>query len=199
MPYIKHLSKDKKLSSVIKKVGNVELKKRKNIFLSLCRSIMSQQLSTKVADVIHDRFLTLFKGIEPTPEQLLKMPDEKLRAIGLSNSKVAYIKNVATFAIEKGLQTTKLNKMTNEEFIEYITEIKGVGKWTAEMILMFTLAREDVFSIDDYGIQQSVIGLYNIRIKDKKKLRAKLLAISQAWAPYRTYACMYLWRWRDGA
>ena len=158
---------------------------------------MSQQLSTKVAQVIYKRFVDLFNGKEPSPEQLVEIPNEKLRAIGLSNSKVSYMKNVAAFAIEKGLDAKKVNKMNNEEFIEYVTEIKGVGRWTAEMLLMFTLGREDVFSIDDYGIQQAVIGLYGLRTKDKKKLRERILKISQTWAPYRTYACMYLWRWRD--
>ena len=97
------------------------------------------------------------------------------------------------------MQLNKVNKMSNDEFIEYITQIKGVGRWTAEMIMMFTLGREDVFSVDDYGIQQSVIGLYKIKIADKKKLRLRILSISEQWAPYRTYACMYLWRWRDNA
>lgn len=197
MPYVKHLSKDKKLSPVIKKRGRLELSKRKNVFLSLCSSIMSQQLSTKVAQVIYKRFVDLFNDKEPSPEQLVEIPNEKLRAIGLSNSKVSYMKNVAAFAIEKGLDAKKVNKMGNEEFIEYVTEIKGVGRWTAEMLLMFTLGREDVFSMDDYGIQQAVIGLYGLRTKDKKRLRERILKISQTWAPYRTYACMYLWRWRD--
>lgn len=196
MPYIKHLKNDKKLAPVIKQTGRIELKKRNDVFLSLCGSIMSQQLSTKVAAVIHQRFYDLFDG-KPTPQKLIDINTDKLRSIGLSNSKAGYIKNVAAFAVASGLGYSKLNKMTNEEFIEYVTQIKGVGRWTAEMILMFTMAREDVFSFDDYGIQQAVIGLYNIRVKDKKKLKIKILKISEAWAPYRTYACMYLWRWRD--
>lgn len=196
MPYIKHLKRDKKLAPVIKHIGRIELKKRNDVFLSLCGSIMSQQLSTKVAAVIHQRFYDLFDG-KPTPQKLVDINTDKLRNIGLSNSKASYIKNVAAFAVASGLGYSKLNKMTNEEFIEYVTQIKGVGRWTAEMILMFTMAREDVFSFDDYGIQQAVIGLYNIRVKDKKKLKVKILKISEAWAPYRTYACMYLWRWRD--
>ncbi len=196
MPYIKHLKNDIKLAPVIKQTGRIELKKRNDVFLSLCGSIMSQQLSTKVAAVIHQRFYDLFEG-KPTPQKLIDINTDKLRSIGLSNSKAGYIKNVAAFAVASGLGYSKLNKMTNEEFIEYVTQIKGVGRWTAEMILMFTMAREDVFSFDDYGIQQAVIGLYNIRVKDKKKLKVKILKISGAWAPYRTYACMYLWRWRD--
>lgn len=196
MPYIKHLKSDKKLAPVIKHIGRLDLKKRSDVFLSLCGSIMSQQLSTKVAAVIHQRFFDLFDG-KPTPKKVVSIKTEKLRSIGLSNSKSNYIKNVAEFALSTGLGNAKVNKMSDEEFIQYVTQIKGVGRWTAEMILMFTMAREDVFSYDDYGIQQAVIGLYDIRIKDKKKLKAKILKISEGWKPYRTYACMYLWRWRD--
>lgn len=196
MPYIKHLSADKKLAPVIKQVGRLQLKKRNDVFLSLCGSIMSQQLSTKVAAIIHQRFNDLFDG-KPTPEKIANISAPELKAIGLSNSKTDYIKNVAAFALTSGLGHAKLSKLSDEALIEYLTQIKGVGKWTAEMILMFTLAREDVFSYDDYGIQQAVIGLYGIRIKDKKKLKAKILKLSEGWKPYRTYACMYLWSWRD--
>jgi DNA-3-methyladenine glycosylase II len=196
MPYLNHLTKDAKLAPVIKKTGRIELGVRKNIFLSLCYSIMSQQLSVKVADVIKKRFVALFDG-KPTPGKVVQIKTETLRNIGLSNAKTNYIKNIASFALTNGLQWSKINKMSNEEFIDYVTQIKGVGKWTAEMILMFTLGREDVFSVDDYGIQQSVIKLYNLKITDKKKLRLRILSLSERWAPYRTYACMYLWRWRD--
>jgi len=197
MPHIKHLSKDKTLAKAVKQIGRIELKKRKNVFNSLCGSIMSQQLSTKVADVIHKRFLNLFDGNEPSPEQLLEMKHETLRGIGLSNAKAHYVKNVAQFALDKGLDAKTLHKMDNEELIEYLTEIKGVGRWTAEMILMFTLGREDVFAVDDLGIQNAIIGLYKLKVKDKKKFREKMISMSQQWSPYRTYACMYLWRWRD--
>ncbi len=197
MPHVKHLLKDKKLAKAVKQAGRIELRKRKNVFVHLCGSIMSQQLSTKVADVIHQRFLKLFKDKEPTPEQLLNIEHETLRSIGLSNAKARYVKNVAQFAIDKGLDAKTLNKMNNEELIEYITEIKGVGRWTAEMILMFTMGREDVFAVEDLGIQNAMIDLYNIKVKDKKKFKEKIIAVSQQWSPYRTYACMYLWRWRD--
>ncbi|MEO8146506.1 MAG: DNA-3-methyladenine glycosylase 2 family protein [Bacteroidia bacterium] len=198
MPHIKHLSKDKTLKQAITKTGRLELTKRKNVFLSLCGSIMSQQLSTKVARVIHQRFLDLFEGKEPTPQQVLELSHETLRAIGLSNAKVTYVQNVARFAIEKGMTSKKLDKMSNEEVIEYLTEIKGVGRWTVEMLLMFTLGREDVFAVDDWGIQQAIVTLYEIKIKDQKKIKKKMVSISESWSPYRTYACMYLWRWKDG-
>ena len=89
--------------------------------------------------------------------------------------------------------------MSNEEIIDLLTQIKGIGKWTVEMLLMFTLGREDVFSIDDYGIQTAMKKLYGLDNSDKKAFREKLLQISAKWAPYRTYACMHLWRWKDNA
>ncbi len=198
MPHIKHLSKDKQLKKAITKSGRLELKKRKNIFIYLVKSITSQQLSTKVAEVIYNRFLGLFGAIEPTPQQVLELKHEQLRAIGLSNSKVTYVQNVARFAIEHGLDIKILNKMDNEELITYLTEIKGVGRWTAEMIMMFALGREDVFAVDDLGIQMAIKNLYELKINETKKLKKKMLVISASWSPYRTYACMYLWRWKDG-
>lgn len=198
MPHVKHLSKDKMLKKAIAKSGRIELKKRKNIFIYLIKSITSQQLSTKVAEVIYKRFLNLFNSIEPTPEEVLRVKPEQFRALGFSNSKAAYVHNVARFAIEHGLEVKKLNKMENEELIEYLTQIKGVGRWTAEMIMMFALGREDVFAVDDLGIQMAMKNLFGLKITETKKLKKKMLTLSEPWSPYRTYACMYLWRWKDG-
>lgn len=157
---------------------------------------MSQQLSTKVANVIRQRFINLYGG-EPTPQQILETSPEKLRAIGLSNAKANYIQNVARFEIEQGMGHKKLAKMSNEEVIDYLTQIKGVGRWTTEMLLMFALGREDLFALDDLGLQNAVIGLYDLRNRKKKRLHAAILKIADQWSPYRTYACMYLWRWKD--
>lgn len=197
MEYAAHLSKDKQIKKLILDHGPFKLKKYKNICLRLCASIMSQQLSTKVAEVIYKRFIALFNGKEPGPEDILALTHEQLRGIGLSNSKVTYMQNVARFAIEKGLDHKMLNKMETEEVIDYLTGIKGVGRWTAEMILIFTLGREDVFSPGDFGIQQAMAGLYRIDASDKKKFTEKINKISSGWSPYRSYACLYLWRWKD--
>jgi len=197
MEYIAHLSKDKKLKKLVEAAEPHQLKKRKNICTYLCASIMSQQLSTKVADVIYKRFISLYGGKEPLPQQILDTPFEQLRGIGLSNAKVSYVKNVAQFEIEKGMDPKKLRKMDNEEVIAYLTEIKGVGRWTVEMLLMFALGREDVFAVDDLGIQNAMIKLYKLDKSDKKQLREKMLKVSAKWSPYRTYACVHLWRWKD--
>ena len=134
MDYISHLSKDKKLSKLINGTEPFQLKFHKNICLRLCASIMSQQLSTKVAKVIFHRFLDLYGGKEPTPEQIAATPFDRLRAIGLSNAKTQYVLNVAEFAIEHQLNDKKLKKMSDEEIISLLTQIKGVGKWTVEML-----------------------------------------------------------------
>jgi DNA-3-methyladenine glycosylase II len=195
--YISHCSKDKKLKTLLEHQELVRLTKSKNIYLDLCSSIMSQQLSTKVAAVIYKRFLALFSGAEPKPEQIIALPFDTLRGIGLSNAKTRYIFNVASFTLEHGMDSRKLSKMSNDEVITYLTQIKGVGKWTAEMLLMFTLGREDVFAIDDLGLQNAMIKLYKLDNSDKKLLKEKLLKISAKWSPYRTFACIHLWRWKD--
>ena len=158
---------------------------------------MSQQLSTKVVQTIRQRYLDLFGGRAPTPQQILETAPATLRAIGLSNSKVSYILNVARFAVEEGLDNRKLDNMDNEAVIVYLTRIKGVGRWTAEMLLMFGLGREDVFAMDDWGIQNAMIAVYKLNREDKKAFREKMSRISAKWSPYRTYACMNLWRYKD--
>lgn len=197
MEYREHLSKDKKLKKLVESGDSHQLKKRKNICTYLCASIMSQQLSTKVADVIYKRFIALYEGKEPTPQQILDTPFESLRGIGLSNAKVSYVKNVAQFEIDFGMDAKKLAKMSNEEVIQYLIVIKGVGRWTVEMLLMFALGREDVFAVDDLGIQNAMIAVYKIDNSDKKKLKEDMLRLSAKWSPYRTYACIHLWRWKD--
>lgn len=196
MHYVKHLSKDGKLKRLIKEHGHFALKKQKNLYLYLCYSIMSQQLSTKVARVIRQRFIDIYSG-EPTAIQIVETDFQKLRAIGLSNAKVSYVQNVARFELEHGMSHTKLSKMDNEEVIAYLTQIKGVGRWTTEMLLMFALGREDVFAPDDLGLQNAMIGLYDLKHRKKKILLTRIVKIAEQWSPYRTYACMYLWRWKD--
>ncbi len=197
MEYVLHLSKDKKFLQLLSSGNTHTLKKKKNLCLYLCGSIMSQQLSTKVAAVIYDRFLALYNNEVPTAEAIEATPFETLRAIGLSNAKVSYIQNVARFDIEHGINYKVLNKMDNEAIITYLTQIKGVGRWTVEMMLMFALCREDVFAVDDLGIQQAMVKLYKLNTDDKKALKLDMLRISKKWSPYRTYACLHLWNWKD--
>lgn len=199
MEYLVHLAKDKKLKRLIDGREPFSLTKRKDVHHYLCASIMSQQLSTRVADTIHKRFLNLYEGRTPKPEEILATSIEALRGIGLSNAKVGYVHNVARFALEKGMDHKVLAKMDNEEVIAYLTQIKGVGRWTAEMLLMFALGREDIFAVDDLGIQNAMIGLYKLDRADKKAFKERLLRISSKWSPYRTYACLHLWQWKDNS
>ncbi len=197
MNYIEHLSKDKKLHKVILTQQPLKLVRKKNVPLRLCASIMSQQLSTKVAEVIFKRFLGLYGAAEPAPQQIADTPIEILRSIGLSNAKANYVQNVARFVMEHNLHDELFNKMGNDEIISLLTQIKGVGKWTVEMLLMFTLGREDVFAIDDYGIQVAMKKIYKLDDTNKRSLRDDMLRISKKWSPFRTYACLHLWKWKD--
>lgn len=196
-PYIAHLSKDRKLKKLIDAQGEIPLRKRKNIPLRLCASIMSQQLSVKVAEVIYRRFLELYGKNEPTPAQIADTPHETLRGIGLSNAKVNYVKNVAQFALDNDMTERKLNTMTDEEVIQYLIPIKGVGRWTVEMLLLFTLGREDVFAPDDLGVQNFMIDNYKLNASNKKKLTEDMVKISRKWSPYRSFACLHMWNWKD--
>jgi DNA-3-methyladenine glycosylase II len=152
-----------------------------------------------VAQIIYNRFIALYNGKEPTPKQVLGTSYEDLRSIGLSHAKATYVHAVAQFCVDNKVSDKKLLIMSNEEINDLLTQIKGVGNWTVEMLLMFTLGREDIFPIDDLGIQNAMIKLYNIKIDSKKQLREKLLKIADKWSPYRTYACLHLWAWKDGA
>ncbi len=161
----------------------------------LYSSIISQQLSTKAADAIYSRFLDFFEGNSPSPAQLLNTEDSDLRMLGLSNSKTKYIKEVATYFSENKNQKS-WDEMTDVEIIMELSSIKGVGVWTVQMVLMFCLARRDVFPILDLGVRQSAVELYRVK-GDKKAVQKKLLKIAEPWKPYRSIASLYLWSWRN--
>jgi DNA-3-methyladenine glycosylase II len=194
---LKHLKRDSVLREALADFSPPTLRREENIALYLCLSIISQQLSTKVARVICDRFLDLFQGSNPTCEAIIAVETAELRSIGLSQSKANYIHNVCTFFIEHQLSDEKLHSMSNEEVIEVLIQIKGVGNWTIQMLLMFAMAREDVFAPDDLGVQQAMIALYRLKPTSKKELNKQLVSISEAWKPYRTHACIALWNWKD--
>lgn len=192
MPYQEHLKKDKKLACFIGAEAYV-LKKRNKIHLALCSSIISQQLSTKVADVIYGRFIDLFETKSPSPQRILDVPLLTFRAIGLSNAKASYVHNVCRFFVDNKVTDKMIHAMNDEELINFLCGIKGIGRWTSEMILMFSLGREDIFPIDDYGIQKAMSNIYKIDMTDKKMMKTKMQSIAKKWKPYRTYACRHLW------
>ena len=197
--YVQVLKKDPVLFEVLQ--GQVfAIRKKRNIGLQLMLSIMSQQLSTKVAAVFQQRFLALFTE-EKTPglTDVLAISYEQLRSIGLSHAKATYVHAVATFFVEKQLTDRQIHALPNEEVIALLTQIKGVGQWTVEMLLMFSLARTNVFPVDDLGIRQAMLLLYGIRSKDLRRQKARMQAIAAQWHPYQTYACLHLWHWKDNA
>ncbi|MEP6681935.1 MAG: DNA-3-methyladenine glycosylase 2 family protein [Parafilimonas sp.] len=196
---MEHLKKDKKLALFINEPVHERINPHKNIPLQLITGIMNQQLNTKVAKIIYNRFIALYNNKPPKPQQILDTPNETLRAIGLSNAKVSYVKNIAAFCIEHKITDKKLLAMSNEDVIALLTQIKGVGKWTVEMLLMFGLGREDIFSIDDFGVRSAMIAIYKLGKLDKKKQIEKLIKIADKWSPYKTYGCLYCWRWKDNA
>jgi len=197
LDHIKHLNKDKKLKSIISSQDPIVLKKEKNIYLWICFSIISQQLSTKVAKVIQQRFLDLYVSKKPSLEEIIATPFDTLKGIGLSESKTNYLLNVCHFFLEHKLTDSKLNKMDDETLIDLLIQIKGVGRWTVEMILMFALGREDVFALDDLGIQQKMCALFDLDKTDKKQMKIMMQEMATPWSPYRTYACRYLWGWKS--
>ena len=194
---IKHLKKDKTLKKIIEKIGPLKNNTEEDLYYMLLRAIAGQQLSVKAAQTIWTRVLKLFKNEYPLPKAVLKINNDKLRSAGLSYQKAGYLKNIASFSIQKTLNYHDLKTMPDEELIEYLVQIKGVGRWTVEMILMFSLNRSDIFPVGDLGIQNGMKKLYNINSQNKKDLFVEMNTISQKWKPYRTLACKYIWRYKD--
>ncbi len=195
-PAILHLQKDPKFSRIIETTTLPELSLSGDVYFHLLNSIVSQQLSGKVATVIFNRFCALFPEQYPHADQLIALDQELLRGVGLSNQKAGYLRNVALYAKENNLEQTDWNAHSDKEIIEELSSIKGVGQWTVEMILIFTLGRPDVFPIDDLGIQQAMIKLYGME-ETGKFLKKRMLELSEPWRPYRSLATRYLWRWKD--
>lgn len=192
----KHLSKDPLLKKAITAVDLPEYKPETTVYGSLLRSIISQQLSVKAAATIYGRFVDLFDSKTPPPALILGKTMEELRAVGLSKQKAGYMQNIAHFAQQNNLDKIDWTTYSDEEIITLLTQIKGVGVWTVQMILMFTLQRPDVLPTADLGIQQAIQQLYGLDEKGKL-LIAKMKEIAAPWSPYRTTACLYLWRWKD--
>lgn len=185
--------KDQILAKIIKSVKK-EIKPSPDIdvYYSLLNSIVSQQLSIRVADVIWRRFVELYDDQYPDAKQVLLTNDEMLRSIGLSRQKTRYINNVAQFSIDNDISFDYLNTLSDEEIINYLTQIVGIGKWTVQMILMFPMNRSNVFPVDDLGIQTKMKTWYELDL-EKNELKTKLIEIADKWEPYKTVACKYLW------
>ena len=184
----RHLSQDPVMARLTKNHPFPENIVPVSVYERLLTSIISQQLSTKVADVIRGRFLDLFEDGYPDRERLLSMDMDTLRSVGLSRQKASYLQNVAE---------GQWHDMGDEAIIDYLTQIKGVGRWTVQMNLMFNLQRPDVFPVDDLGIQNAMIALYQLA-GTRREIKQEMHKVAEPWRPYRTYACWYLWRSLDG-
>lgn len=189
----KFLLKDKAIGPLVKKYGHCTIVpgKRKDYFVDLIDSITSQQLSGKAAKTIFERVKERCGG-KITPEKIKKLKTEELRKCGLSYAKCSYIKDLAEKVLDKKLLVKKLDKLPDEEVEKELVAVKGIGKWTAEMFLMFTLARADVFPADDLGIRN---GMKKLLKKQLKPLKIAEYAIR--WKPYRTVAAWYIWKALD--
>ncbi len=168
----------------------VQPKPSADFFVHLCESIIGQQLSEKAGDTIWKRFVALFEDQPITPATLLAIPDELIRQAGTSNSKVRYLKNLAESVINRQVRLDEITAMENEAVIEHLIQVKGIGQWTAEMFLMFSLGREDVFSHGDLGLKNAIKRWYVLPEYNRENIET----LTAKWSPYRTFASKVLWR-----
>lgn len=197
----KTLQKDAILHDIIQWVDahggiHIPVKKKITIYDVLIRSIISQQLSLKAAQTIYLRFLNLFNNQTPTPEKLIQTTIESLRSVGISNQKAGYLKSVAEFALNHNLKASYIQTLTNDDLLIYLTSIKGVGKWTAEMVMLFELQRTDVFPIDDLIIRTRICEWYSIQ-GNARQINESCKVIAEKWNPFQSIACLYIWKWND--
>ncbi len=189
---IKHFkTTDPILHAIATVIEPFELRAHPDPFYRLLRSIVGQQLSVKAASTIFERFENLFFKKNITPKGLLKLTDEQMRSVGLSRQKISYLKDLATKVMEGSVELNKFERLESDVIIEELIAIKGIGRWTAEMFLMFSLGRPDIFSFGDLGLQNAIKKSYKIKQKPTVKQMERL---SRKWAPFRTYAAIILWR-----
>ena len=188
---INHLGKDPVLGAIVQRVGPYSIQYRDPTFETLVRSIVSQQLSTKVARVIFGRLAAAMPGGTVTAEEILRLRPAKFRTLGLSGQKTEYIRSLARHARDGSLPFEKLAKMDDAAVIEALTQVKGIGVWTAHMFLIFALQRPDVLAVGDLGVRAAIRKAYGLAELPKP---AEIEQIAQGWRPYGSAACWYLWR-----
>ncbi len=185
----KYLQKDPVMRKLIAKHKIKEYWGGQNsLFLDLVEIVTGQQLSIKAADTIFKRFLTLFPG-KPESEDVVKLTVEQLRSVGLSNSKANYVRNIAQAVTSGTLPLNSFENMPDEEIKKELIKIKGIGPWSAEMFLIFSLKRPDVFSVGDLGLRTAIENLYGIKRDNLEKIEK----LAETWHPHRTLACRLLW------
>jgi len=191
----RHLMRsDPVMRAIVRKVGPLAIEARGLPYQSLTRAILYQQLAGPAAAAIERRFLALYGGRIPKPAQLAMATDEELRVAGISRQKAGYLRSIGEHFANGHLSDRKLMRMQDEEIIEAVTQIKGVGRWTADMLLMFCIGRPDVLPVDDLGIQNAMKVAYGL---DSLPKAEEMLEIAEAWRPYRSAGSWYLWRRGD--
>lgn len=192
-----HLAvRDPKLAPVITKYGPCSIRPHKDYYRELVDSIISQQLSVKAAAAIEKRFVALWDGNYPSPEQILQKDIEDFRAAGLSYAKGNYVRDIARHILDGELKLDQLDDLSNEEVTAELVAIKGIGEWTAHMFLMFCMGRSDVFPTGDLGIKNGMRALYGFKdVPTVEQMREK--AVKSSWHPYESIACWYIWKSLD--
>jgi len=189
------LKKDKNMQVLINKFGRPDFNPRQDYFQSLLRSIVFQQLSGKAAQTIYERFVNLIpKTSNHCPNEVLKLDKEEMRKAGLSFRKIDYVRNLADYFENNSFHKKDVEKMSDQEISKELIQIKGIGQWTVDMFLMFTLNRADILPCKDLGIQKGIMKILNMNNLPSKK---EMENCSRKWRPYRTIACWYLWRMVD--
>ena len=188
---LRFLKKDPEISKIISQVGDYNIRITKNRYQSLVEAIITQQLSSSAANAIIKKFKMLYKSGFPKPYDVLKTPNSKLRLVGLSKMKVEYIKDLSRKINSKQLNLRKIAIQSNEQVIQNLINVKGIGRWTAEMFLIFSLGRLDILPVGDLGLKKAIQSLYSL--KDLPNER-EIELLAEPWRPYRTVATWYLWK-----
>ena len=189
---------DPVLAGVVASTTLTPVRHRDEPYRALLRAVLAQQVSKQAADAIERRFLDLFPRREPTPAQLARTTPETLRTAGLSRQKASYMHAIAEAARGGRLARSRLARLDDDAVLERLTAIRGIGRWTAEMVLMFSLDRPDVFPADDVGIERAIERLYPLPPPGRAR-RTAMRTLAEPWSPWRTRACRYLWAWRRNA
>jgi len=185
----KHLKKDPRLKPLLSKYTIEARGVSEDLFRDLLESIIGQQLSVKAAGTIINRFISLFPNSENIkPQEIMTIDEVLLRSVGISRQKISYLRSLSEFIVADRIILDTLKDMPDEQVMSHLTTVKGIGRWTAEMMLIFSLGREDVFSVGDLGLRTAVSRIYGVDREDKVKIEK----ISQTWSPYRSLASLYL-------
>ena len=197
---LRHLGTDPRFAALIKRIGppHLGVQRARSPYEALTRAIAHQQLHGRAAEAILGRFVALYpEHVFPFPEDVLSTAESKLRACGFSGSKIASIRAIAEGALDGTVPSRRASaRLSDKALIERLTSLRGVGRWTVEMLLIFTLGRPDVLPVDDFGVREGYRALYEMDTQPKPRALAE---IGQAWSPFRSMAAWYLWRAADEA